>query len=144
MTKRLLITALLGTLLAGCSVHHHHFPSKPCVPCTGNATGDPLNPQVRINNGEIAVDQEVLRFRKDQVNVTITWRVPEGYNFPPNNGVVFERAAAGEIVNCQRGKSPQEFTCRNVHSRPGVYRYGINVNQGETPLKPLDPYLMND
>lgn len=143
MTRRLLLTALLGTVLAGCSVHHHHFPTKPCAPCTGEAPGDPLNPKVSINNGEISVDQEVIRFRKDQVNVIVTWRVPAGYSFPAN-GVVFERAAAQEIVDCRRGRSPQEFTCRNVHSRPGVYRYGINVNEGETPLKPLDPFVMND
>ena len=143
MTRRLLIaSALLSTLLAGCSVHYHH--TKPCAPCSsGGGKGDPLRPMVQVVNGEISVDQEVLRFTKDQVNVTITWTLPAGYSFPAN-GVAFERAAAKEIVECQRGRSPQEFTCRNVHSRPGVYRYGINVNEGDTPLKPLDPFVMND
>mgnify|MGYP000568364046 CR=1 FL=1 len=46
----------------------------------------------------------------------------------PANGVVFERAAQGEIVECQRSKDNTEFTCLNRHSKPGIYRYGINVN----------------
>ena len=142
MTTRLLIaTALLTSLLGGCTIQYHN--TQPCLPCSNSGSGNPLEPMVRISDGNISVDQDVLRFRKDQTNVTITWRVPEGYSFPAN-GVVFERAAAQEIVECQRGKSPREFTCRNLHSRPGVYRYGINVNQGETPLKPLDPYLWNE
>ena len=97
-----------------------------------------------VSNGNISVDQDVLRFGKDQTNVTITWRLESkggGKLTFPENGVVFERAAAGEIAECQRSKDNTEFTCLNRHSKPGIYRYGINVNEDGKPLKPLDPYL---
>ena len=146
MTRRLLITsALLATLLAGCSVHHHH--SQACAPCTsGGGSGDPTAPRVIVSNGTITVDQDVLRFAKDQTNVTISWRLEGkgGRLTFPDNGVVFERAADGEIVDCRRSADNTVFSCLNRHSRPGVYRYGINVNEDGKPLKPLDPYLWNE
>ena len=76
MTRRLLITtALLATLLGGCSIHYHQ--TQACAPCTnGNSgNGDPAAPKVIISNGTITVDQDVLRFAKDQTKVTISWRL---------------------------------------------------------------------
>lgn len=144
MTRRLLLTAALTvSLLGGCAMHfqHHHPAPK------GSAAGNPTTPVVVVANGEITVDQETLRFSKDLVNVRITWRLrsKDGskLTFPPN-GVVFERAARGEIVDCQRSKDNTEFSCLNRHTKPGVYRYGINVDENGEPLKPLDPYIMND
>ena len=146
MTRRLLPTAALlaAALLGGCSMHMHH---KHPQHGGGSNTGDPTAPRVIVQNGVISVDQEVLRFEKGQTNVTITWRLEskEGrrLTFPPN-GVVFERAADGEIVECRRTKDNTEFSCLNRHSKPGQYRYGINVDEDGKPLKPLDPYIMND
>ncbi len=143
MTRRLLTTAtLLAALLGGCSIHYHQYHQPPA----GGGTGDPKAPKVIVSNGNITVDQDVLRFAKDQTNVTITWRLEGkgGRLTFPENGVVFERAAAGEIVDCVRIDDNTAFRCTNKHSRPGVYRYGINVNENGVPLKPLDPYLMND
>jgi hypothetical protein len=148
MTRRLRLAALLSTalataLLGGCGMHHHHRHQPPA----GGGSGDPAAPQVLVSNGAISVDQEVLRFGKDQVNVRITWRLQGRgtgkLSFPPN-GVVFERAAQGEIVECQRSKDNTEFSCINRHSKPGIYRYGINVDEDGQPLKPLDPTVMND
>lgn len=147
MNRRLLTAAaLLTALLGGCSIHyHHHHPSQPGGSSTGQ--GDPKAPVVRVAGGTITVDQDVLRFGKDQVNVTVTWRLQSKdggkLTFPPN-GVVFERAADGEVVDCKPTRDNTEFTCVNRHTKPGVYRYGINVNEDGKPLKPLDPYMMND
>lgn len=144
MTRRLLIAAALTvSLLGGCAMHiqRHHASPK------GGASGNPTTPVVLVANGEITVDQETLRFSKDLVNVRITWRLQSKdgtkLTFPPN-GVVFERAARGEIVDCQRNKDNTEFSCLNRHTKPGVYRYGVNVDENGEPLKPLDPYVMND
>ncbi len=146
MTRRLLITsALLATLLGGCTINYHQ--TQTCAPCTSpGGSGDPTAPRVIVRNGDITVDQDVLRFAKDQTNITITWRLEGkgGRLTFPENGVVFERAADGEIVDCKRSQDNTVFSCVNRHSRPGVYRYGINVNEDGKPLKPLDPYVMND
>lgn len=141
---RLFAAALLVLLLAGCSIHYHH---DRCPSCTGGSgvKGDPANPVVLVTGGAISIDQDVLRFTKDQTNITITWRLPYDSKLSfPDNGVVFERAAAEEIVNCRRGERPTEFTCLNRHSRPGNYKYGINVNEDGKPLKPLDPFVWNE
>ena len=148
MTRRLLKTALMASLLTallgGCTVHyHHHHQPAP----QGGGKGEPTAPMVLVSGGTISVDQDVLRFTKDQTNVRITWRLQSKdgskLTFPPN-GVVFERAAAQEIVECQRNRDNTEFSCINRHSKPGVYRYGINVDENGTPLKPLDPFIWND
>ncbi len=143
MTRRSLITtALLATLLGGCSIHHHHHHQPP----PGGGSGDPTAPKVIVSNGTISVDQDVLRFGKDQTRVTITWRLEGkgGRLTFPENGVVFERAADGEIVDCKRSQDNTVFSCLNLHSKPGVYRYGINVNEDGKPLKPLDPFIWNE
>ena len=148
MTRRLRLAALLSTalataLLGGCGMHHHHHHQPP----RGGGGGDPAAPLVIVTKGTIAVDQETLRFGKDLVNVRITWRLQSkdgGKLTFPANGVVFERAARGEIVDCQRSKDNTEFSCINKHTKPGLYRYGINVDEDGQPLKPLDPYIMND
>lgn len=144
MTRRLLLAATLtASLLGGCAMHfQHHNPSP-----KGDGNGNPTTPVVLVANGTITVDQETLRFSKDLVNVRITWRLQSkdgGKLTFPANGVVFERAARGEIVECQRSKDNTEFSCINRHTKPGVYRYGINVDENGEPLKPLDPYVMND
>ncbi len=148
MKKLLLIAAaVLSTLLAGCTVI---YTADRCTACTaGGGKGDPANPAVFIADGNIQVDQQVLRFAKDQTNVTITWRLAApgqdgagGLRFP-ENGIVFERSAEGEIT-CTRSEDGRVFRCLNKHSKPGIYKYGINVNENGKPLKPLDPYIMND
>ena len=144
MSRRLLITtALADALLGGCTIHYHHHHAPP-PPASGS--GDPKAPRVIVSNGTITVDQDVLRFAKDQTNVTITWRLDGkgGKLTFPENGVVFERAADGEIVDCKRSQDNTVFSCVNKHSRTGVYRYGINVNEDGKPLKPLDPFVWND
>lgn len=139
--RPLLAAGLAALLLAGCTINLHRGRCEPCEYSPGK--GDPANPTVQVVDGEIAIDQEVLRFGKDQVNVTITWRLPKGYTFP-QNGIVFERRAADEITGCRRLENPAEFSCLNKHTRTGKYKYGVNVNEGDKPLKPLDPYVWND
>ena len=148
MKKLLLIAAaVLSTLLAGCTII---YTADRCSACTaGGGKGDPANPAVFIADGNIQVDQQVLRFAKDQVNVTITWRLlnpsqdgNRGLRFP-DNGIVFERSADGEI-SCTRSDDGLVFRCLNKHSKPGIYKYGINVNENGKALKPLDPFVVND
>lgn len=144
MKRRLLIAAaVLSTLLAGCSINIRH---EPCVPCgmDPGTKGDPTKPAVLIVKGEIQVDQPVLRFKREQTNVTITWTLPKGYSFPAQNGIVFESSAADEIVDCKRAEDPAVYTCLNKHTRPAYFKYGINANAGDKPLKPLDPFVWNE
>lgn len=145
MTRRLLLTtALLATLLGGCTINYHSHHQPPGG--TGTGTGDPAAPKVVVVNGNITVNQDVLRFPKGQTNVTVSWRLEGkgGRLTFPENGVVFERAADGEIVDCKRSQDNTVFSCLNRHSKPGVYRYGINVNEDGKPLKPLDPFIWNE
>lgn len=146
MTRRLLLAAtLLTALLGGCGMHHHHRHQPP--PKGSPTTVDPAAPVVLVAHGTVMIDQGVIRFGKDQVNVPITWRLSgrDGSKLTfPDNGVVFERAADGEITDCRRSLDHTAFTCINRHTKPGIYRYGINVNENGRPLKPLDPHMMND
>lgn len=48
-----------------------------------------------------------------------------------------------QIVDCNRGKNPKEFSCVNRNTEPGKYKYTIRVMDGSTQLEPLDPWIMN-
>lgn len=143
--KRLILiaAALLSTLLAGCTIYLN---GDRCAGCGAGSTGTgvPSKPKVLIVGGQIQVDQEVLFFADQPLNVpiTIVWDLPEGYTFPVN-GIVFEPKAADEFVDCQPVDKGTRFSCVNKHTKRGIFKYGINVNRGDTPLKPVDPDCWN-
>jgi hypothetical protein len=117
----------------------------------------------------VAVTPDPLYFRKDQTNVRIVWRLPEGLgltfpangiviegevtNKPPNNEKARQGAVAqtlfvakeqNEIVDCRAAEGGLEFSCLYRHTRPGVFKYTIRVLVDGKPLDPLDPTLMGN
>jgi hypothetical protein len=165
MMRRLaLIGVLAASLLGACASHHHgpgHGPSA-ASPLVFITFKDGLKPAV-------AVTPDPLYFRKDQVNVRIVWRLPEGLGLTfPDNGIVIEgevtskppnndkaqRGAAAaslfvakeqnEIVDCRPGEGGLEFSCLYRHTRPGVFKYTVRVLLDGKPLDPLDPTAMGD
>jgi hypothetical protein len=164
MMRRLaLIGVLAASLLGACASHHHgqsHGPSA-ASPLVFITFKDGLKPAV-------AVTPDPLYFRKDQTNVRIVWRLPEGLGltFDPKQGIVIEgeitnksptpdkaqRAAAAqtlflvkeqnEIVDCRPSADGLEFSCLYKHTRPGYFKYTIRVLSEGKPLDPLDPSLM--
>jgi hypothetical protein len=141
-------TAVLSALaisLGGCAVHvgHRYEPDHGGMHPRGPA--DVRNPRVGLRGGKPFVDQEVLRFGKADTNVLITWRLPPGSKLRfPDNGIVFERAAEGEIVDCKPSPSRLEFSCVNRHTRRDYFKYDIRLLDDDKPVTPLDPYVVND
>jgi hypothetical protein len=45
-------------------------------------------------------------------------------------------------VNCQVREGGYEFSCRNRHTRPGVFKYTIRVTDGSTTVE-KDPPMVN-
>lgn len=142
MKLRTLTSLVMALSLGACAMHGDHHPPRGMP---GGKDLDPRNPQVQVDKGRVSVNQEVLRFAKGETNVLITWRLPEGgpWRFA-DRGIVFEKQAEGEIVRCQVGKRPTEFSCLNLHSRRDHFKYDVYVLEGDKPLKPLDPFVMND
>jgi hypothetical protein len=123
-------------VLAGCA--HDMGASGP------GRTPNKFNPIVDVVAGAITVDQEVIAFGRDEKNVKITWHlVQDNYRFPAD-GIVFASGAA-EFAHCGPQANGLRYSCVNVHSRPGRYKYTINVSdlQGKR-LTPLDPIVQND
>jgi hypothetical protein len=163
MMRRLaLIGALAASLLGACASHHHGQSQGPSAasPLVFITFKDGLKPAV-------AVTPDPLYFRKDQTNVRIVWRLPEGLgltfpangividgevtNKPPNNDrtqrgdskpTLFANKEQNEIVDCRPAEGGQEFSCLYRHTRPGVFKYTIRVLSDGKPLDPLDPTLM--
>lgn len=135
MKRSFLLAALCALVLSSCSwlgdrKAEHRF--------------DPKTPQVFLVGSYLAVSPEPLIFLKDQRDVTITWQVPRGSNLRfPRDGIVFERKAEGELVNCGPRNDGLEFTCLNRHTRPGKYQYEITVTDGQKRIK-VDPYVLNE
>ncbi|SRR6266567_650125 len=71
----------------------------------------------------------------------ITWElVSPGYTFP-SNGIVIQDAG-GEFVDCHVEANGRKFACHNRHTKPGKYKYTINIT-GSPAVPPLDPWIDN-
>lgn len=129
------IIAVLSVVGLGACQHMDHCDWKPYP--------NPLAPRVNVVGGQIVVDQEPMVFTRDKVNVHIVWQLPSDgdYSFP-EDGIVFDKSAVGEIVECRRAENGLKFQCLNKHAKPGRYKYTINVNKGKTRLT-QDPHVVN-
>ena len=159
MKKSLLIVLALGAwLLGGCAhreeQHGRQLPplevrSKPQVSVTGRTINVPL----------------VLYFFSTEKNVRITWELSKDspYHFP-SNGIVIEGALTERVirtsgdgataavpldtrqteVSCDRQGGGKQFSCRNLNSRPGIYKYTIRVVDDKGNALERDPFVMND
>jgi hypothetical protein len=161
MRRHILIAALAASLLGACAHHRPHGGGlDPAAPRVFITFKDGLKPAV-------AVFPDPLYFRKDQTNVRIVWRLPEGLglkfadngiviegevtNKPPNNDktqrgdskpALFLNKEQNEIVDCRPAEGGLEFSCLYRHTRPGYFKYTIRVLSDGKPLDPLDPSVM--
>jgi hypothetical protein len=107
-------------------------------------TPNKFSPVVDVVGGAITIDQDEIRFAPEEKNVRITWQLArDNYRFPAD-GIVFASGAA-EFAHCGPQANGLRYSCVNVHSRPGRYKYTVNVVdlQGKR-LPPLDPIVQND
>ena len=135
--------------------------------CLPPGTPTSTQPAVYAVNGKAVVAPDPLVFTPAQRNVTITWQLPAGagYTFDAGTGIAFTTDATGEI-NCGDtttankrgetlggtpqppksglGRSPDglSFTCLNLHTKPGVYKYSINLS-GPQGAATADPSIFN-
>lgn len=136
MNKTIVAAALASGLLASCAVPWHERGPHRYMEAT--------RPAVNVVGGRyIVVSPEPLVFLKDQRDVVITWRLPAnaGLRFP-RDGIVIDKGGE-EFVNCGPGNDGLTFSCTNRHTKPGKYRYTINVLAGEKRLE-NDPFIMNE
>lgn len=142
--KRILLAVLVGFGLSGCAQFNRIFD----IP--SNQT-----PVVVVTNGVVtSVNPEPLRFSKEQGQVTIYWQAPTGYRFSARSGISVdgEQIPGGkldpkqnEVVECRpENDARTEFSCVNRNSRPGTYKYTVNLETADgKPLKPFDPSIIN-
>jgi hypothetical protein len=160
MRRLILVAALAASLLGACAHRHHGGSFDPAAPRVFITFKDGLKPAV-------AVFPDPLYFRKEQTNVRIVWRLPEGLGLKfPDNGIVIEgevtnkpptndRTQRGdatqalrivkeqnEIVDCRPAEGGLEFSCLYRHTRPGYFKYTIRVLSDGRLLEPLDPSVM--
>ena len=152
MKKWQWVTAACVLILAGCQTYEGIAPPE-----------QRFRPQVTVTkDGRIEVSPEILFYFRNERDVSIVWQLPRGgqYKFP-NDGIVIEGelvdqvlrtpgSAASvalnrnqrEIVDC-KAKSDVEFVCLNRHTRPGIYKYTIRVDDGKNPALQRDPPMVN-
>ena len=136
MKKTILVAAVAGLMLSACASHHppHARMIKP----------DPHNPNVYVVDDKyIVVNQEPIYIRKDDKKAIIIWQLPKDsqYSFP-EDGIVI--AKPDREFECNLEGDKQRFRCKFENSKPGRYKYTIKVIGGAGPIKPLDPYIVND
>jgi hypothetical protein len=153
MNYKLLISCVaVVSLQAGCS-----------LPWLGRDKAvDPRTPPVEFDNGKITVPT-VIVFPPGEKDVDVTWKLPANSKarFAKDGGIVIEGALTDKLVRgeslsvvldraqtevvCPKAGSADglSFTCRNKHSKPGVYKYTIRLVDESGKLIELDPSLVN-
>ena len=87
-----------------------------------------------------SVDNETVQVSRGN-SPNITWQmVSPGYTFP-SNGIVIQNAGT-EFVDCHVEANGRRFACHNKHTKPGRYKYTVNVT-GSPAVPPLDPFVDN-
>jgi hypothetical protein len=98
---------------------------------------------VYLVNNHIEVD--VTELYVVGPNHMIYWQLDSasapGYVFP-SNGIVFPPSGASEFVDCHPIHGGTIFFCRDLNTRPGRYKYTINLT-GPRPIPALDPSVVN-
>lgn len=136
MKKTMLVAAATGLLLSACASHHARDARV--------TKFNPHNPNVYVEDDKyIVVDQEPIYIRKNDKKTIIVWQLPKGspYSFPAD-GIVIAKPD-GEF-DCNVEADKQRFRCKFENSKDGSYKYTIRVIGGAGPIKPLDPYIVNN
>lgn len=151
-TRLLLACAAAATLVSGCAwLDRQH------------GSGTPLHPLVTFRNGEIDIQPPVLRYRKSEGPVTISWRLaPRDGVTLADPAVVLEdprrsklavdadlrQACPGGydspegVFNCGKGERANEYVCRNTNAKPGCYKYTMRL-MVDGKLVEKDPPIIN-
>ena len=153
MKNRLLVYVVLALALSGCT-------TLKWVP----RFEERRTPQVTVSEGRIVVTPEILFYFQDERDFDIVFQLPKesGLTFPAKDAVVIEgeltdalirsgdriavvlNSGQKEIERFCRRLSDVEVRCRNLHTRPGVYKYTIRVNGKDgRPLPSRDPPMVN-
>jgi hypothetical protein len=152
MKKSHVIAAICVLLLGGCA----HIRGIPTFE-------ERSHPQVTVDKDGIVVSPKVLYYFPHERDVQIVWQLPRGgqYKFLKKDGIIIDGELVDkvlkikdfpdsvaldknqrEIVDC-KAISDVEFACLNRHSRPGVYKYTIRVEDGKNPPLQRDPPMVN-
>jgi hypothetical protein len=146
MNKHLIALAGLALLLGGCAGPHPHHPG----PMRGAE-----RPVVEVAaDGVKAVRPDPLRFRQGQGAAVIIWRLgADGYSFPANGIVIdgeldrprgkLRSRDQNEIIDCKPLANGRQFQCIYRNSRPGAFKYTVNVLRDGKALPPFDPEITN-
>jgi hypothetical protein len=87
-----------------------------------------------------SVDNDTVQVPRGN-SPNITWQIiSPGYTFP-SNGIVI--ANGGTEFDCHVEANGRRFACHNNHTKPGKYKYTVNVT-GSPSVPPLDPWIEND
>jgi hypothetical protein len=149
MNKRLFVYIACALGLSGCA-HLKWVPSLE----------ERSLPQVTVKDGRIVVTPEILFYFKDEREVDIVFQLPRGggFTFPTDNGLVIEGELLDQVIRGERTsvvldrnqkeiackwRSEVEFVCRNMHTRPGVYKYTIRVIDKDKRTVQRDPPMVN-
>lgn len=71
----------------------------------------------------------------------ITWELTNSNYTFSSNGIVIANGG-DEFSGCGPEANGRKFSCKDLHTKPGFYKYTVNVT-GSPPVPPLDPFVDN-
>lgn len=101
-------------------------------------------PVVTVTNGRISVSPDPLEFGRGQRDVVIIWTLDDsaaGFRFADANGINIGNPQR-EFDNARVIGNGRQFQVLNRNTRPGTYKYTINLVGPNGPVA-LDPTIVN-
>jgi hypothetical protein len=137
--RTFLAMILVGFALGGCTSGPFRIEGKQ-LECASTKCEVQVSVSCFFSICSASVDYETVVVRKNR-DVEIIWQLRDAAYTFPENGILFLEAK--EEFRCAVGPDRQRFLCRVNASRPGKYKYTVNV-RGPRTVPPLDPWVVID
>lgn len=145
MTSRTLFSAAVcGLILLGCASELPRI--NTASDCRASECRVAVQGYTRFNDACAAnAVPSTLHIRSQGASV-VFWDLEAasdhaGFRFAAN-GIAFENPQ--DEFTCEVANQGKKFRCNNKHSKPGEYKYTVNLVKGSTSCIPLDPMMIND
>jgi hypothetical protein len=142
MRKKLFAGLAIALLLGGCAAQQ-------------GTTRSNERPEVEVAGDTIQrVAPNPLRFKFGNGAVVIVWHLKDkNYSFPADgitidgvldrSGGKITGPARDQFEDCRPLGQGQQYQCKFLNSRKGVYKYTVRVLRNGQALKPFDPEITN-
>ncbi len=108
----------------------------------GSCNANECHVKVTVVDCNISLDPDPIGISAK--NVEIHWDIVGANATFAQNGIVIKDDLRGEFGNGHLAERDMKFIVHDKNTFPKTYKYLVNVKQGSTVCRPLDPSIANN